>query len=53
MEELELLNKIKKQLLEKGDMFVSKQTGNYQLFISPEDWHEIFKTEEYNKTKKS
>ena len=50
MNELELLNKIKEQLLDKGEMFVTPN-DTYKLIISAENWHEIFKTDEYNELK--
>lgn len=49
--ELELLNKIKEQLLEKGEM-VLQLNGTYNLIIHDKDWHKIFKTDEYNKLTK-
>ena len=54
MSELELLNKIKKQLLSKGQMYVSASKIDQMntLKISSDDWHRIFKTDEYNEAKK-
>ena len=56
--ELELLNKIKKQLLSKGEIFSTPnatykhtQNATYKLIISADNWHEIFKTDEYNELK--
>jgi hypothetical protein len=44
--ELNLLHKIKKQLITDGNL----QAGilQYTLQITPAKWHEIFKTKEYN-----
>lgn len=47
---IELLNKITYQLLEKGEMKVGAL--NYTLQIYADDWHNIFKTDEYNKLTK-
>ena len=51
--ELELLNKIKEQLLSNGEFFVKSNSfkREYRLEISSDDWHEIFKTDEYNELK--
>jgi hypothetical protein len=49
--ELEFLNKIKEQLLSDGELIVDRLMGDYTLKISPERWHDIFKTDEYNKLK--
>jgi hypothetical protein len=51
MEELELLNKIKEQLLDNGELYAFPHQP-YKLIIHPKYWHEIFKTEEYNEKKK-
>ena len=50
MNELELLNKIKEQLISNREMVVSTN-GMYILHIHQEDWHRIFKTDEYNELK--
>ena len=49
--ELELLNKIKEQLLSKGEMTVRTWEPSYFFVISHKDWHQIFKTDEYNELK--
>ena len=51
--ELELLNKIKNELIDKGDLCISLSgPGLYEFKITPDDWHKIFKTDEYNKLTK-
>jgi len=49
-EELQILQRVKSQLLDKGEIVVF-ENGIYKLTISSDDWHEIFKTEAYNMIK--
>jgi hypothetical protein len=49
-EELELLTRIKHKLMEEGFMVVS-MNNVYTLNISSEDWHKIFKTDQFNEMK--
>ena len=54
--ELEYLQKIKNQLLTFGDMGISLDDAIGQinkLVIKSDDWHDIFKTDEYNKLKEN
>lgn len=52
MEEIELLNKIKEQLIDKSEFKVNQFNKTYIIVIDLDDWHKIFKTEEYNEKKK-
>ena len=51
--ELEYLQKIKEQLLSDGELIVDILMSDYTLKISPERWHDIFKTDEFNKLKEN
>ena len=54
--ELEYLQKIKEQLLTFGDMGISLDDAIGQinkLVIKSDDWHKIFKTDEFNKLKEN
>ena len=51
-EELQILQRVKSQLLDKGEIVVF-ENGIYKLTISSDDWHEIFKTDECNKNEKA
>ena len=51
---LELLNEIKQALLDKGEIFTYGYAPSlkYKIIIKVEDWHKIFRTDEYNELKK-
>ena len=54
IEELKLLNKVKNELLRVGEMKVRSWSPKQIniLEINSDDWHRIFKTEEFNEIEK-
>jgi hypothetical protein len=52
--ELELLSGVKEKLLEKGFLSIGAiNPCEYKLIINANEWHKIFKTDEYNEMKNS